>query len=68
MIRLRLLALLPVLAAPLLLAAPAQAETTPADVARSLQADPVFVEPDAEHAKELQAELARVRDAASLLA
>ena len=59
MTRLRLLALLPVLAAPLLLAAPAFADTTPADVASALRSDPVFVEPDAEHAKDVDADKVR---------
>jgi hypothetical protein len=57
--RLRLLALLPVLAAPLLLASPAHAATKPSDVAAALQKDPVFVEPDAEHADDVDA--AKVR-------
>jgi hypothetical protein len=59
MSRLRLLVLLPVLAAPLLLATAAQAETKPADVAQALRSDPVFVEADAEHAGDVDA--AKVR-------
>ena len=59
MTRLRLLALLPVLAVPLLLAAPAHAETTPSDVATALRSDPVFVESDAEHAKDVDADKVR---------
>ncbi|MDX6197598.1 MAG: hypothetical protein QOJ79_749 [Actinomycetota bacterium] len=56
---LRLLALLPVLAAPLLLAGAAQAATTPSDVAQALRSDPVFVEPDAEHAADVDADKVR---------
>src|SRR5690348_12826061 len=59
--RLRLLALLPALVVPLLLAAPAQADTTPADVAQSLRSDPVFVESDAEHAKDVDADKVRAQ-------
>jgi hypothetical protein len=57
----RLLALLPLVAVLLLPAAPAFADTTPADVAASLQSDPVFVEPDAEHAKDVDADKVRAQ-------
>jgi hypothetical protein len=59
MTRLRLLALLPALALPLLTAAPALADTTPATVATALKSDPVFIEPDAEHAKDVDAAAVR---------
>src|SRR4051812_16349754 len=59
MTRLRLLALLPVLAAPFLLAGAAQAATTPSDVAQALRSDPVFVELDAEHARDVDADKVR---------
>jgi hypothetical protein len=59
--RLRLLALLPVLAIPLLLATSAQAETKPSDVAQALRTDPVFVESDAEAANDVEADKVRAQ-------
>jgi hypothetical protein len=60
MTRLRPWALLTAVGAALLLmAGPAAAETTPRDVAQALRADPVFVESDAEHAKDVDANKVR---------
>lgn len=59
MTRLRLLALLPVVAFVLLPAAAAYAETKPTSVAEALRSDPVFVESDAEAAKDVDAEKVR---------
>ena len=62
MTRLRVLALLPFVAtALLLLAGPALADTTPRDVAQALRGDPVFVESDAEHAKDVDADKVRAQ-------
>ncbi|MCW2570645.1 MAG: hypothetical protein JWO88_703 [Frankiales bacterium] len=62
----RLLALLPLAAVLLLQAAPAwAANNTPASVAQALHADPVFVEPDAEHAKDVDADKVRAQISAS---
>jgi hypothetical protein len=61
----RLLALLPLAAVLLLPAAPAWADTTPASVAQALHANPVFVEPDAEHAKDVDADKVRAQISAS---
>jgi hypothetical protein len=62
---LRLLAVIPALAVPFLVATPAQALTKPADVAEALRSDPVFVESDAEHAKDVNADKVRAQISAS---
>jgi len=62
MSRVRLMALLPLVAVLLLAgAAPAHALTTPADVAQALRSDPVFVESDAEGAREVDADKVRTQ-------
>jgi hypothetical protein len=61
----RLLVVIAALAVPLLVAAPAQALTKPADVAEALRSDPVFVESDAEHAKDVEADKVRAQISAS---
>jgi hypothetical protein len=65
-LRPRLLALLPLAAVLLLPAAPAwAADNTPASVAQALHANPVFVEADAEHAKDVDADKVRAQISAS---
>jgi hypothetical protein len=62
---LRLLAVIPALAVPFLVATPAQALTKPADVAEALRSNPVFVESDAEHAKDVEPDKVRAQISAS---
>ena len=62
---LRLPALLAAVVLVLVPAAPALAETTPADVARALVSNPVFIQDDAEHADDVDADKVRAQISAS---